>query len=87
MALGLVGYGLYALGHRNIGLTILGLYAALGFGGLLHYTRASMAHHSTLMNVTIWAEAAAGALLLVNVVLLGGIRSDSKPPDKRWSGP
>jgi hypothetical protein len=87
MALGLIGYGLYALGQRNIGLTILGLYAALGFAGLLHYTRASMAHHSTLMNVTIWAEAAAGTLLLANVVLLGGIRSDSKPPNKRWSGP
>jgi hypothetical protein len=72
MALGLVGYGLYARGHRNIGLTILGLYAALGFGGLLHYTRAPMAHHSAMMNVTIWAEAVAGTLLLANVMLLGG---------------
>jgi hypothetical protein len=87
MALGVVGYGLYALGHRNFGLTILGLYAALGFGGLLHYTRASMAHHSTMMNVTIWAEAAAGTLLLANVVLLGGITRDSMSPNNRWRGP
>ena len=71
MALGLIGYGLYAFGHRNIGLTALGLYAALGFGGLLHYTRAPMVHHSAMMNVTIYAEAAAGALLLAHVVLLG----------------
>ena len=71
MALGLLGYGLYAFGRRNIGLAILGLYAVLGFGGLLHYTRAPMAHHSAMMNVTIYAEAAAGALLLANVVLLG----------------
>jgi len=69
MALGLVGYGLYALGHRKIGLTILGFYAALGFGGLLHYTRAPMANHSAMMNVTIWGEAAAGTLLLVNVAV------------------
>jgi hypothetical protein len=71
MALGLLGYALYALGRRSIGRTILGFYAILGFGGLLHYTRAPMHEHSALMNVTIWAEAAAGTLLLANVLLLG----------------
>lgn len=71
MALGLLGYWLYASGHRRIGLTILGSYAVLGFGGLLHYTRAPMTHHSAVMNMTIWAEAAAGTLLLANVVRLG----------------
>lgn len=70
MALGLFGYGLYAFGHRKTGLATLGLYAALGFDALLHYTRAPMAHHSAMMNITIWVEAAAGALLLVNVLLL-----------------
>jgi hypothetical protein len=87
MALGVVGYGLYALGHRNIGLTVLGLYAVLGFGGLLHYTRAPMAHHSAMMNVTIWTEAAAGTLLLADVVLLGAIELSSMPPNNRWRGP
>ena len=86
MALGLFGYGLYAFGHRKVGLATLGSYAALGFDGLLHYTRAPMAHHSAMMNVTIWAEAAAGALLLANVVMLGAVTVGSMPPDSRWKG-
>jgi quinol monooxygenase YgiN len=69
-ALGVAGYVLYVRDHRGSGLTFLALYAGLGFGGLLHYTRASMAHHSAIMNVTIWAEATAAALLLVNVAAL-----------------
>ena len=72
MALGLTGYGLYGLGGRGVGLVILGVYATLGFGGLLHYTRAPMAHHSAMMNLTIWAEALAGSLLLANVLVLRG---------------
>jgi len=72
MALGLAGYGLYGLGGRGVGLVILGVYATLGFGGLLHYTRAPMAHHSAMMNLTIWAEALAGSLLLANVLVLRG---------------
>jgi hypothetical protein len=71
-ALGLLGYGLNALGFRNVGLTILGLYACLGFGGLLHYTRAPLMHHSAMMNLTIWAEAVTGALLLADVVVISG---------------
>jgi hypothetical protein len=71
MALGLLGYGLYGLALRQLGLTLLAVYAALGFGALLHYTRAPMARHSVMMNVTIWAEATAGTLLLANVAILG----------------
>ncbi|HEX7158998.1 MAG TPA: hypothetical protein VF214_08300, partial [Edaphobacter sp.] len=78
-ALGLGGYGLYLFGYRTFGLTILGLYAALGFAGLLHYTRASITHHSAMMNLTIWVEAAAGALLLADVLLLGRSTRDSMP--------
>jgi hypothetical protein len=83
MALGLLGYGLFALGHRRIGRAILGSYAILGFGGLLHYTRAPMHDHSAMMNVTIWTEAAMGTLLLASVVLVGRITS---PRGARWSG-
>lgn len=73
-ALGLLGYGLYAFGLRSVGLTLLGSYACLGFGGLLHYTRASPAHHSAMMNLTIWAEAVTGALLLADVVVISSPR-------------
>jgi len=79
-ALGVAGYVLYLRDHRVSGLTFLAAYAGLGFGGLLHYTRASMAHHSAIMNVTIWAEAAAAALLLVNVAGLRPGTPGSMPP-------
>jgi hypothetical protein len=80
-ALGVLGFALYATGAGRIGRPILGLYALLGFGGLLHYTRAPPAHHSAMMNLTIWAEAAAGTLLLVNVVMLSGAAGTrSQPP-------
>jgi hypothetical protein len=69
-ALGVVGYLLYLRGNGAVGLKFLALYAVLGFGGLLHYTRAPLTHHSSLMNVTIWAEAISAALLLVNVVIV-----------------
>jgi len=82
-AFGLGGYALYACGYRRIGLAILGWYAVLGFGGLLHYTRAPMAHHSATMNATIWAEAAAGTVLLANVALLGRSSRGPMPPGLR----
>lgn len=76
---GLFGYALYWLGRTSAGLSVMALYAILGFGGLLHYTRAPMAHHSGMMNVTIWAEAVAGALLLVNVAMLSRLAPGSMP--------
>lgn len=71
-ALGALGFALCTNGPRRVGRALLGLYALSGFGGLLHYTRAPLSHHSAMMNVTIWMEAAAGTLLLVNVLMLGG---------------
>lgn len=68
--LGVVGYALFLRDHRGFGPTFLALYAAFGFGGLLHYTRAPIAHHSATMNVTIWTEAAAATLLLINLAML-----------------
>jgi hypothetical protein len=69
-ALGIAGYALYLRGNRRFGLTLMALYAGLGFGGLLHYTRASMTLHSAMMNVTIWSEAVAAMLLLLNLAAL-----------------
>ena len=65
---GLCGYLLYRGGFRRVGLTVLAIYGGLGFDGLLHYTRAPIAHHSPLMNFTIWVEVAAAAVFLITVV-------------------
>jgi hypothetical protein len=64
---GIVGYMLYRRGYCCVGLTLLSVYAALGFGGLLHYTRAPVDQHSAMMNATIWTEVAAAALVLMNL--------------------
>jgi hypothetical protein len=69
-ACGAAGFLAYRRGVRSVGLALMGLYAALGFGGLLHYTRAPFAQHSAMMNFTIGAECAAAALLLADLWLL-----------------
>lgn len=67
-AVGVGGYTLYRMGWQLPGLLLIGLYAALGFDGLLHYTRAPLAAHTAAMNFTIWFEVVAAALLLIAVV-------------------
>jgi hypothetical protein len=64
-ALGVLGY---RLRRRFFGLAILAVYAAIGFDGLLHYTRAPFDAHTGTMNVTIWSEVVAAALLLAAVL-------------------
>lgn len=66
--LGVIGYVIYRRGWRLAGLAVLAVYAAIGFDGLLHYGRAPFAAHTAAMNVTIWSEVAAAALLLVAVI-------------------
>jgi len=66
-AVGLLGYVLHLSGSRRVGLTLLAIYGDVGFDGLLHYTRAPIAHHSAAMNFTIWAEVAAAAAFLASV--------------------
>ena len=66
-AVGFLGFVLYRSGYRRLGLTVLAIYGALGFAGLLHYSRAPVAHHSAAMNVTIWAEVAAAAVFLIDL--------------------
>ena len=67
-AVGVGGYALYRGGWRLAGLLLLGAYAASGFDGLLHYTRAPFEAHTAAMNFTIWLEFAAAGLLLISVV-------------------
>jgi hypothetical protein len=51
-----------------IGQAFIGLFAAFGFDGLLHYPRAPFGEHTVAMNFTIWFEVVAAAALLVAVV-------------------
>jgi hypothetical protein len=67
-AVGVVGYLLLRARWRRFGLAVLAVYAAIGFDGLLHYTRAPFMAHSGTMNATIWSEVVAAALVLVAVV-------------------
>ena len=69
-AVGVGGYALYRLGWQLAGLVLIGAYALFGFDGLLHYTRAPFAAHTSAMNFTICFEVAAAALLLLGIVTL-----------------
>jgi len=73
-AVGIGGYLLYRTGWRVAGLLLIGVYAMLGFDGLLHYTRAPLEAHTAAMDLTIWVEVAAAAVLLISVVALGSRR-------------
>ena len=62
---GALGYWLFRKGLTAIGLAVLALYAALGFGGLDHYVIAPVSAHSMAMNATIVTEVIAASVLLV----------------------
>lgn len=67
---GLLAWVLTRLGLRALGLLALGVYGALGLDGLLHYRLGLCSEHTLLANLTIWAEAMTGlVLLLVSAVL------------------
>ena len=68
--LGILGYVLYRSGWRLSGLALVGVYAAFGFDGLLHYTRAPFDAHTSAMNFTILSEVAAATLLPMRIVML-----------------
>jgi hypothetical protein len=67
-AIGMGGLALCLRGWLACGLLMIGLYAAFGFDGLLHYSRAPFDAHTVTMNFTIWFEVVAAAALLVAVV-------------------
>lgn len=79
-ALGLFGYVFLHRGLPGGGFSMIAVYALLGFDGFAHYSRAPMAEHTTTMNVTIWAEAVAAAVLLV-VLLWRTHRNRRLQPD------
>jgi len=63
-AVGVLGYLLVRRGYQLIGLSVIAVYATLGFDGLGHYTLAPVSVHTATMNVTIWLEVATAALVL-----------------------
>jgi hypothetical protein len=67
-AVGVLGFVLYRSRRYVSGLILLGLYAAVGFDGLLHYTRAPFASHTHTMSFTILFEVAVAGILLIAVL-------------------
>jgi|CXWL01.1.fsa_nt_gi hypothetical protein len=67
-AIGVSGALLVRSGNRIAGLAVIAVYAAIGFDGLAHYTRAPLAAHTAMMNATIWLEAIAAAALLAAAI-------------------
>jgi hypothetical protein len=68
-ALGLFGYVFLHRGLPGAGFSMIAVYALFGFDGFAHYSRAPMADHTTMMNITIWAEALAAVGLRVVLLL------------------
>lgn len=67
LVLGWLGFGASAL-------VALGIYGALGLDGLGHYTLALCSEHTLVSNLTIWAEAVSGLVLLLTASVLLGRR-------------
>jgi hypothetical protein len=67
-AIGAAGVILFLRGWTMIGRALIAVYAVLGFGGLDHYTLASISAHTLAMNATIWLETSTAILLLVFVI-------------------
>ena len=69
-AVGLLGWLVTCSRWPLPGLLLIGAWAGLGFDGLAHYSLAPMSAHSLAMNLTIWSEVVAAALLLAAVAML-----------------
>jgi hypothetical protein len=76
-AVGALGYVFYHSCRYVIGLLLLGLYAAVGLDGLLHYTLAPMGAHTHAMNFTIWFEVVVASILLVYLAFISRWRLQS----------
>jgi len=70
-SVGAIGVAAALAGRRTLGLVLIAGYAALGFAGLDHYTRAPLSAHTLAMNATIAFEVVAAAVLMaVSIALL-----------------
>jgi hypothetical protein len=75
-SVGVLGFWLYRRGSHGAGLTVIAVYALIGFGGLDHYMVAPMSAHTVVMNGTIVAEVAAASALLIFLCVLRSRRVD-----------
>jgi hypothetical protein len=66
--IGISGYLAWRRGHAFLGLSLIAVYAAIGFDSLAHYAVAPFDGHGLTMHVTIGVELCAAALLLAVVV-------------------
>ena len=82
-AVGVLGWVVTRTRWPLPGLLLIAAYAGLGFDGLAHYTLAPMAAHSPAMNLTIWSEVVAAALLLAATIALAVKRLRPPPTDGR----
>lgn len=78
-AVGGLAWALARLGLPKVALMVLGVYGALGLDGLLHYTLGLCSQHTLLANLTIWAEATTGLMLLIASALLLTRRLTAQP--------
>lgn len=62
---GALGYLLIRRGRTFAGLSVIVLYAALGFDVLAHYSLAPVSAHTAAMNLTIWLEVISAAVLMI----------------------
>ena len=67
-SIGVVGLWLACGKYLLLGLTLVAVYALIGFDGLGHYAVAPMSAHTVTMNFTIWAEVVAATLLLIQIL-------------------
>jgi hypothetical protein len=71
-SIGLASFMLFKLKLHALAVLLLAVYGAFGLDGLAHYTLALCSEHTLMANVTIWAEAVTGVLLLFSSALLLG---------------
>lgn len=73
-SIGIAGLIVLRLGLHAIGALLLATYGALGLDGLAHYMLALCSEHTLMANVSIWAEAVTGFVLMLLSVLMCGRR-------------
>jgi hypothetical protein len=69
-SLGVAGLMVARLGRRALGVALVGAYGVLGLDGFAHYTLALCSEHTLATNITIWAEAISGLVLMLACLLV-----------------